>query len=79
MPVKARANIGSYCPKNKRTPVIGHAANNGRSSVIYKFSQNNFLRTIADAVHAAHPSHLVGEQIVLEGADAVKEMLPGLV
>ena len=23
MPVKARANIGSYCPKNKRTPVIG--------------------------------------------------------
>ena len=60
MPVKARANIGSYCPKNKRTPVIGHAANNGRSSVIYKFSQNNFLSTAADAVHAAHPFHLVG-------------------
>lgn len=60
MPVKARANIGSYCPKNKRTPVIGHAANNGHSSVIYKFSQNNFLSTAADAVHAVYPFHLVG-------------------
>ena len=55
------------------------AVNNGHLSFIYKLGQNDFLRTIADAVHAAHPSHLVGEQIVLEGADAVKEMLSGFV
>ena len=60
-------------------PVIGHAVNNGHLSFIYKLGQNDFLRTITDAVHAAHPSHLAGEQIVLEGADAVKEMLSGLV
>ena len=41
-------------------PVIGHAANNGHLSFIYKLGQNDFLRTIADAVHAAHPFHLVG-------------------
>mgnify|MGYP007033946320 CR=1 FL=1 len=55
------------------------AVNNGHLSFIYKLGQNDFLRTITDAVHAAHPSHLVGEQIVLEGADAVKEMLSGFV
>ena len=55
------------------------AVNNGHLSFIYELGQNGFFRTAADAVHAAHPSHLVGEQIVLEGADAVKEMLPGLV
>lgn len=60
-------------------PVIGYTANNGHLSFIYKLGQNDFLRTIADAVHAAHPFHLVGEQIVLEGANAVKEMLSGLV
>ena len=26
----------------------------------HKFLQDNFLRTAADAVHAAHPFHLVG-------------------
>jgi len=36
-------------------PVIGHTANNGHLSFIYKLGQNDFLRTIADAVHAAHP------------------------
>ena len=41
-------------------PVIGHAANNGHLSFIYELGQNDFLRTIADAVHAAHPFHLVG-------------------
>ena len=41
-------------------PVIGHTANNGHLSFIYKLGQNDFLRTIADAVHAAHPFHLVG-------------------
>lgn len=60
-------------------PVIGHTANNGHLSFIYKLGQNDFLRAAADVVHAAHPFHLVGEQIVLEGADAVKEMLSGLV
>ena len=40
-------------------PVIGHVANNGHLSFIYKLGQNDFLRTIADAVHAAHPFHLV--------------------
>ena len=29
-------------------------------SFIYKLGQNDFLRTAADAVHAAHPFHLVG-------------------
>ena len=53
--------------------------NSAKLSFIYKLGQNDFLRTIADAVHAAHPFHLVGEQIVLEGANAVKEMLSGLV
>lgn len=60
-------------------PVIGHTANNGHLSFIYELSQDDFLRTAADAVHAAHPFHLAGEQIVLEGADAVKEMFSGLV
>ena len=55
------------------------AVNNGHLSFIYKFGQNDFLRTITDAVHAAHPFHLAGEQIVREGADAVKEMLSGLI
>ena len=32
----------------------------GILSGVYQFSQNDFLRTIADAVHAAHPFHLVG-------------------
>ena len=41
-------------------PVIGHAANNGHLSFIYKLGQNDFLRAAADAVHAAHPFHLVG-------------------
>ena len=41
-------------------PVIGHAVNNGHLSFIYKLGQNDFLRTIADAVHAAHPFHLFG-------------------
>ena len=41
-------------------PVIGHATDNGHLSFIYKLSQNDFLRTAADAVHAAHPFHLVG-------------------
>ena len=41
-------------------PVIGHAVNNGHLSFIYKLGQNDFLRTIADTVHAAHPFHLVG-------------------
>ena len=41
-------------------PVIGHATDNGHLSFIYKLGQNDFLRTIADAVHAAHPFHLVG-------------------
>ena len=41
-------------------PVIGHTANNGHLSFIYKLGQNDFLRTAADAVHAAHPFHLVG-------------------
>ena len=41
-------------------PVIGHAANNGHLSFIYKLGQNDFLRTAADVVHAAHPFHLVG-------------------
>ena len=40
-------------------PVIGYAVNNGHLSFIYKLGQNDFLRTIADAVHAAHPFHLV--------------------
>ena len=39
--------------------VIGHGANNGHLSFIYKLGQNDFLRTAADAVHAAHPFHLV--------------------
>ena len=39
-------------------PVIGRAANNGHLSVIYKFGQNDFLRAVADAVHAAYPFHL---------------------
>ena len=41
-------------------PVIGHAANNGHLSFIYKLGQNNFLRAAANVVHAAHPFHLVG-------------------
>ena len=41
-------------------PVIGHTANNGHLSFIYKLGQNGFLRTAADAVHAAHPFHLFG-------------------
>ena len=41
-------------------PVIGHAVNNGHLSFIYKLGQNDFLRTAADAVHAAYPFHLVG-------------------
>ena len=41
-------------------PVIGHTANNGHLSFIYELSQDDFLRTAADAVHAAHPFHLVG-------------------
>ena len=41
-------------------PVIGHAANNGHLSFIYELSQDDFLRAAADAVHAAHPFHLVG-------------------
>ena len=41
-------------------PVIGHTANNGHLSFIYKLGQYDFLRTAADAVHAAHPFHLVG-------------------
>ena len=41
-------------------PVIGYTANNGHLSFIYKLGQNDFLRTAADAVHAAHPFHLVG-------------------
>ena len=41
-------------------PVIGYAVNNGHLSFIYKLGQNDFLRTIVDAVHAAHPFHLVG-------------------
>ena len=41
-------------------PVIGHATDNGHLSFIYELGQNDFLRTIADAVHAAHPFHLVG-------------------
>ena len=36
------------------------AVNNGHLSFIYKLGQNDFLRTITDAVHAAHPFHLVG-------------------
>ena len=40
--------------------VIGHAANNGHLSFIYELSQDDFLRAAADAVHAAHPFHLVG-------------------
>ena len=32
----------------------------GILSGIYKFYQNDFLRTAADAVHAAYPFHLVG-------------------
>ena len=60
MPVKARANIGSYCPENKRTPVIGHVANNGHLSFIYKLGQNDFPRAVSDTVHAVYPFHLVG-------------------
>ena len=41
-------------------PVIGHATDNGHLSFIYELSQDDFLRTAADAVHAAHPFHLVG-------------------
>ena len=41
-------------------PVIGHAVNNGHLSFIYKLGQNDFLCTVADAIHAAHPFHLVG-------------------
>ena len=41
-------------------PVIGHAANNGHLSFVYKLGQNDFLRAAADVVHAAHPFHLVG-------------------
>lgn len=41
-------------------PVIGHAADNGHLSFIYELGQNGFFRTAADAVHAAHPFHLVG-------------------
>ena len=41
-------------------PVIGHATDNGHLPFIYELSQNDFLRTAADAVHAAHPFHLVG-------------------
>ena len=40
-------------------PVIGHTANNGHLSFIYKLGQNDFLCAAADAVHAAHPFHLV--------------------
>ena len=40
-------------------PVIGHTANNGHLSFIYKLGQNNFLGTATDAVHATHPFHLV--------------------
>ena len=41
-------------------PVIGHTANNGHLSFIYKLSQNDFLCAAVDVVHAAHPFHLVG-------------------
>ena len=41
-------------------PVIGHATDNGHLPFIYELSQNDFLRTAADAVHAAYPFHLVG-------------------
>lgn len=41
-------------------PVIGHATDNGHLPFIYELSQNDFLRTAADVVHAAHPFHLVG-------------------
>lgn len=41
-------------------PVIGHTANNGHLSFIYKLSQNDFLCAAVDAVHAAYPFHLVG-------------------
>ena len=41
-------------------PVIGHTANNGHLSFIYKLSQNDFLGTAADVVHPAYPFHLVG-------------------
>ena len=40
-------------------PVIGHTTNNGHLSFIYKLGQNDFLRTAANAVHPAHPFHLV--------------------
>ena len=41
-------------------PVIGHTANNGHLPFIYELSQDDFLRTAADAVRAAHPFHLIG-------------------
>ena len=41
-------------------PVIGHTANNGHLSFIYKLGQNDFLGTAADVVHPAYPFHLVG-------------------
>ena len=41
-------------------PVIGHAVNNGHLSFIYKLGQNDFLCTVADAIHATYPFHLVG-------------------
>ena len=34
-------------------PVIGHTANNGHLSFIYKLSQNDFLCAAVDVVHAA--------------------------
>ena len=40
-------------------PVIGHATDNGHLSFIYKLGQNDFLRTITDAVHNSDPCHLV--------------------
>ena len=40
-------------------PVIGHVANNGHLSFVYKLGQDNFLSTSADAVHPAHPFHLI--------------------
>ena len=36
-------------------PVIGHTANNGHLSFIYKLGQNDFLHTAADAVHLTAP------------------------
>lgn len=68
-------------------PVIGHAANNGHSSFIYKFGQDNFLCTVADTVHAAHPFYLVsrfecfGSALLLchSGNDDFHALVTGLV